>query len=71
MLRYLMGKLGHVSFERVCSGIGIPNIYDYLRSSRAAPEPAWLREQLEVATDPTPVIVNAGLDAGRPCELCG
>jgi len=69
MLAYLMKKMGHVSFERVCSGIGIPNIYDYLRASGAAEEPAWLREQLGRATDPTPVIVNAGLDAERPCPL--
>ena len=62
MLRYLTGKLGHVSFERVCSGIGIPNIYDYLRASGAGEEPAWLREQLALAIDPTPVIVTAGLD---------
>ncbi len=70
MLRYLLGKLDHVSFERVCSGIGIPNIYDYLRASGAGEEPAWLTEQLSVATDPTPVIVTAGLDAMRPCPLC-
>ncbi|MGE5603660.1 MAG: glucokinase [Nitrososphaerales archaeon] len=70
MLRYLMGKLGHVSCERVCSGIGIPNIYDYLRASGAGAEPAWLTEQLSVAVDPTPVIVNAGLDTARPCPLC-
>ena len=70
MLSYLMEKLGHVSFERVCSGIGIPNIYDYLRASGAAEEPAWLREQLNLVTDPTPVIVNGGLDRERRCPLC-
>ncbi len=70
LLRYLMGKLGHVSFERVCSGIGIPNIYDYLAASGAAEEPGWLAEQLAAAVDPTPVIVNAGLDTERPCRLC-
>ncbi len=70
MLSYLMGKMGHVSFERVCSGIGIPNIYDYLRASGAAEEPAWLREQLDLVKDPTPTIVNAGLDTERRCPLC-
>ncbi len=69
MLSYLLGKMEHVSFERVCSGIGIPNIYDYLRASGAAEEPAWLREQLDLPTDPTPAIVNAGLDSERPCRL--
>jgi glucokinase len=70
LLRYLMDKMGHVSFERVCSGIGIPNIYDFLRDSGAAEEPAWLCEQLAAAADPTPVIVTAGLEAERPCPLC-
>jgi glucokinase len=70
MLRYLIGKLSHVSFERVCSGIGIPNIYDYLRSSGYGEEPAWLKEQLAAAADPTPIIVTAGLDAYRHCHLC-
>ncbi len=65
-----MEKRGHVSFERVCSGIGIPNIYEYLRASGAGEEPAWLAEQLAVAVDPTPAIVTAGLDAVRPCRLC-
>src|SRR5246127_1504070 len=31
LLHYLLPRFGHVSWERVCSGIGIPNIYDYLR----------------------------------------
>lgn len=70
LLAYLLGKLGHVSFERVCSGIGIPNIYDYLKAAGKGEEPAWLTEQLALAVDPTPVIVNAGLDPERHCELC-
>jgi glucokinase len=70
LLRYLLGKHDHVSFERVCSGIGIPNIYEYLRASGAADEPSWLADELALATDPTPVIVNAGLDLSRECALC-
>lgn len=70
LLTYLMGKLGHVSFERVCSGLGIPNIYEYLRATGEGAEPAWLTEQLALAVDPTPVIVNAGLDPHRRCDLC-
>ena len=31
LLEYLLNRFGHVSVERVCSGIGIPNIYEYLR----------------------------------------
>ncbi|MCK5315211.1 MAG: glucokinase [Anaerolineales bacterium] len=70
MLRYLQGSFGHVSFERVCSGKGIPNIYAFLKDSGYAEEPAWLSEQLASADDPTPVIFNAVLKADKPCKLC-
>jgi len=70
LLRYLQEGLGfeHVSYERVCSGRGLPNIYAYLRDSGTACEPAWLAERLAAADDPTPLIVNAAL-VGE-CELC-
>jgi glucokinase len=70
LLRFLKDRLGHVSYERVCSGRGIPNIYTYLKESGYAEEPAWLAEQLAKAHDPTPVIAKAALDGERPCELC-
>jgi len=70
LLRYLQERFGHVSYERICSGIGIPNIYNYLKDVGFAVEPDWLREQLEAATDWTPVIANAALDDERPCDLC-
>src|SRR6266852_5766919 len=31
LLEYMLKLFDHVSFEHVCSGIGIPNIYRYLR----------------------------------------
>jgi glucokinase len=65
---FVRDRVGHVSFERICSGIGLPNIYDFLRSSGRYQEPAWLREEFARADDPTPVIVNAAL-ADR-AEIC-
>lgn len=70
LLRYLRAALGHVSWERVCSGLGIPNIYEYLKVIDFAEEPAWLTAALAAATDPTPVIVNAALQDETPCLLC-
>jgi len=70
LLRYLQETMGHVSYERICSGNGLPNIYAFLKDQGYAREPAWLTEQLKAATDPTPLIVNAALDTKRPCELC-
>ncbi len=61
MLNYWLPRMGHVSYERVCSGIGIPNIYTFLRQTERYPEPAWLQEQMAEATDLTPVIVKAAM----------
>lgn len=71
LLRYLQERYGHVSWERVCSGIGIPNIYQFLKDSQYAPEPAWLAEKLaDASADPTPMIASAGLAAQPGDELC-
>ncbi len=68
MLNYWLPRMGHVSYERVCSGIGIPNIYTFLRETKRYPEPEWLREQIAEATDLTPVIARAAM-AGE-AEIC-
>jgi len=70
LLRYLHEKMEHVSYERICSGHGLPNIYAYLKESGYAEEPAWLAEQLAATDDPTPVIVSVALDTEKPCKLC-
>lgn len=70
LLTHLQQRFGHVSWERVCSGSGLPNIYDFLKTSGHAPEPDWLAAVLAEADDRTAVIVRAALDPGRPCRLC-
>jgi glucokinase len=70
LLQYLSENFEHVSYERICSGHGLPNIYAFLNDRGFAGEPPWLAEQLGAVDDPTPVIVNAALDKERPCELC-
>jgi glucokinase len=37
LLEYMLKKFDHVSFEHVCSGIGVPNIYGYLRDVEQIP----------------------------------
>jgi len=70
LLLNLQEQFGHVSYENVCSGRGLPNIYRFLKEKRYAPEPSWLAEKLTGTDDPAPVIVDAALDQARPCELC-
>jgi len=69
LLQYLQERLDHVSFERVCSGIGIPNIYAYFRDRVFGQETPAVAERLKAGGDPTPVIVNAAL-ADEPCPIC-
>jgi glucokinase len=69
LLRYLMGHFRHVSYERVCSGLGIPNIYDFFKATRPDAEPSEFAEQMAAAADPTPLIVMAAL-AENPPPLC-
>ncbi len=68
LLDYLEPRFGHVSFERVCSGSGIPNLYDYLSQTGRHEEPDWLADALARASDPTPVIVDAALE--RKARIC-
>jgi glucokinase len=64
LLAYLEARFGHVSYERVCSGSGIPNLYDYLRMKGQYDEPDWLLAELAQSPDLTPVIMKAAL-AGK------
>lgn len=68
LLQHLRDQWGHVSYERVCSGIGIPYLYAYLKESGYAEEPTWLAQQLAEADDQTALIVNAALE--HKTQLC-
>jgi glucokinase len=70
LLRYLQERFGHVSYERVCSGKGIPNIYKFLKDNGNAVEPDWLADKLAAVNDITPIIVNTALDEEKPYLLC-
>ncbi len=70
LLDYLRHRFGHVSCERVCSGSGIPNLYDFLRDSGHAPESPGLAARLAAAADRTPLIVDAALYAEADNPLC-
>ena len=56
LLQHLRRTLnGRVSFERVVSGLGIKNVYGYLRDVEKLDEPRWLRDRL-ACEDPNAVI---------------
>jgi glucokinase len=69
LLRHLQKKMrGRVSYERVIAGVGIKDVYDFLRDVRKMDEPAWLRERLAAAEDPNPVIGELGVSGES--EIC-
>jgi len=62
LLTYLQKKYGRISCERVLSGPGIKNIYDFLRDTGKAEQPQWLKEQMAAATDPPALISQLALE---------
>jgi len=70
LLQYLLPRLGHVGVERVCSGIGVPNIYEFLRDEEKVPERSEVAQLIASAKDRTKTIVEAALDPHNPSELC-
>jgi glucokinase len=67
--QYLFRRYGHVAYERVVSGSGLPNIYDFLRDTGHAPEQPDFAAALAAAADRTPLIVAAALQP-QPDALC-
>jgi glucokinase len=68
LLQYLRRTLnGRVSWERVVSGLGIKNVYAYLREVEKMEEPQWLRDRM-AKEDPNAVIGQCAEDGSSP--LC-
>jgi len=70
LLRHLQARWGRVSYERVCAGRHIPDLYDFLKSEGQIPESAAVRAEQEVVKDRTPTIMAAGLARPEPDPLC-
>ncbi len=58
--RYLHRTFGHVSIERVLSGTGLVNIYEWLVASEKRDTPDWLKEMF-AKMDPARVISETAL----------
>jgi glucokinase len=70
LLRYLLQRFDHVGVERVCSGIGIPNIYECLRDVERIPEDPDIAQAIAAAKDRTAAIANFAIDPDQPSKLC-
>jgi glucokinase len=67
LMLHLSKRFGRVSYERVVSGAGLTNVYDFLRDTGRGEEPAWLTERL-AGDDRAKVISLCALD--RSSALC-
>src|SRR5205807_626870 len=64
LLAYLQKKYGRISYERLLSGPGIKNIYDFLRDAHKVDEPQWLKDQIAAAPDP-PALISQLAQEGK------
>lgn len=65
LLRYLEARFGHVSYERVLSGPGLVNVYEFLRDSRRSKESADLSAAMQTG-DRAAAISKAALTGSDP-----
>lgn len=67
LLVWLRAKYdGHVSWERVVSGMGIVNLHDFLRQRAGEPDPDFVAAARRGGGDPGAAISNAGLAGTDP-----
>lgn len=68
LLRYLLTLKSRVSYERVLSGPGLINVYNFLKINRFADEPDWLAEAIGLPSDDAMIISKYALSGES--ELC-
>ncbi len=64
LLESLWRERRHVSVERVCSGIGLPNLHRFVVEDEGLAEDRAVAAEIAATEDPNPVIVEAAV-AGR------
>jgi glucokinase len=70
LLEYMLKKFDHVSVEHVCSGIGIPHIYGYLRDVERFAEKPDVAAVIAAAGDPSVAIIHYASASENRSELC-
>jgi glucokinase len=65
LFNYLRTRFGHVSYERIVSGPGLVNVFNFLRDTgRGAPQP-WLLDEM-TNSDPAAAISRAAIESKCP-----
>ena len=71
LLEYMRQRFEHVSYEHVCSGVGIPHVYDFFRDREKTEEQPETTERIAMAGDRTKAIIQAALDPANFSPRCG
>lgn len=70
LLAFLANRYDHVSYEHVCSGMGLANIYEYFKDTGHTGDPDCPVGQVPAGQDPVPEIIKSALDKNQACNLC-
>ncbi len=62
LLVWLRARFGHVSWERVLSGPGLADLYQFCGHAGVGEEPDAVAARIAAAADPAPIITETGLD---------
>ncbi len=65
MLKYLLNRYRRVSNERILSGPGLVNVFEFLRDSGRGVQPVWLANEM-ASSDPAAAISNSALAGTCP-----
>ncbi len=69
LLKFLQEKYGHVSYERILSGPGIYNLYEFLIRSKIEQRVESLEKELEKHPEPQVIITKKGVNKeNKICE---
>jgi len=64
--QYLHERYSHISYERILSGPGLQNVYNFLKNKSYGQEPDWLAQKI-ASGDPAAEISQAALS--KTCDL--
>ncbi|MFP4565276.1 MAG: glucokinase [Spirochaetaceae bacterium] len=70
LLAYMQPKVGHVSYEYVCSGTGMAYLFRFLRDTGRVQAPPEVDRAVSEADQPTRAIFERAFETEKPAEIC-